>query len=458
VAILSGLLATGQGELWLGRTTALLLVAVLLGGTFLAFFVFLGSSAVVIWPVAATIGYLLQLPRSEPIVTFDRVWIGGLVAYIALTPRTVARTPATRLLRACLLLIVLTFGMRALTTSTSISGPLRTWADAIVLPAILFIACERYCLQGANRLRRLTGALMIAGGVLAVIGIAERIWGFELATVTGGSIRFDQGIDQTRISGPYPAPEPYALSLLICLAATLYWILSRERGTRIVWPLVLAGMQLTAIGLALFRAGWIGALLVIAASIGLRPGRFGRTFAVVGLLGVLALAATSQLGQNKTVSARLNDRENIYGRLATYEQGLEIFRSAPLFGIGVNQYHPVAETRPPTTVAGVKAVSYPHSSYVGLLAEQGIVGLLPLIFLSYAVWQLLGALRRASFRDRRAALLMGTVAGAALGYLIMSLTLTMLPYGPSNAFFAAFLGGAAGYLDAVERESPTADS
>jgi O-antigen ligase len=452
-AILSGWLATGQAELWLGRTPALLLMAALVGGTFLTVFVFLGSSAVVIWPVAATIGYLWQLPRSQPIITFDRVWIGGLLAYIALTPRPVARTPATRLLRACLLLIVLTFGLRALTTSLSISGPLRTWVDAIVLPALLFVACERYCLHGPNRVRRLTGALMIAGGVLAVIGIAERIWGFELATVTGGSIRFDQGIDQTRISGPYPAPEPYALSLLICLAATLYWILSRPRGSRIVWALALAGIQLTAVGLALFRAGWIGALLVIAASIGLRPGRFGRTFAVVGLVGILALAGTSQLGQNKTVSTRLNDTENVYGRLATYEQGLEIFRSAPLFGIGVNQYHAVAETRPPTTVAGVQAVSYPHSSYVGLLAEQGIVGFLPFIFLSYAVWRLIGALRTASFGNRRAALLMATVAGAALGYLIMSLTLTMLPYGPPNAFFAVFLGAASGYLDTLASEN-----
>ena len=36
--------------------------------------------------------------------------------------------------------------------------------------------------------------------------------------------------------------------------------------------------------------------------------------------------------------------------------------------------------------------------------------------------------------------LTATVAGAALGYLIMSLTLTMLPYEPSNAFLAVFLG------------------
>jgi hypothetical protein len=40
------------------------------------------------------------------------------------------------------------------------------------------------------------------------------------------------------------------------------------------------------------------------------------------------------------------------------------------------------------------------------------------------------------------------MSGAAAGYLIMSLTLTMLPYGPSNAFFAALLGITVGRLNA----------
>jgi O-antigen ligase len=359
------------------------------------------------------------------------------------------------LLFFALLWLVVSYGLRAFATSASISGPARTWLDAIVLSAILFVACERYCLSGSGRARRLAGALMIAGGVLGAIGIAERIWGFELATVTGGGVRFDQAIDQTRISGPYPAPEPYVLSLIVCFAATLYWILSRRRGSGYGWALALAGIQLTAIALAFFRAGWIAAVIVAIASIGFRPGRFGRTFAVTGIAVALTLAATSQLQQNETVATRVNNTENIYGRLATYKQGFEIFRSAPLFGVGVNEYHAVAETRLPEYVSGAPSVTYPHNSYIGLLAEQGLVGFFPLLLLSYAVWRLVRGLRSASFQSKEASLLMGAVAGAALGYLIMSLTLTMLPYAPSNLFFAAFLGMASGRLDALAKQSPT---
>jgi O-antigen ligase len=340
------------------------------------------------------------------------------------------------------------------TTSVSLNGPVKTWVDAIVLPAILFVACERYCLHGADRLRRLTGSLMIAGGVLGAIGIAERIGGFELASLTGGSVRFDANIDTTRISGPYPAPEPYALSLVICFAATLYWILSRRRGRGYVWALVLAGLQVAGIGLALFRAGWIAAILVVISALGFRPGSVGRAFAVTAITLTIVFAAFLQLQGQKTIATRLHSIDTVYERLATYKQGITIFGSAPVFGVGVNQYQVVALTRQPEFVAGLPSVKWPHSSYIGLLAEQGVVGFLPLLVLTYAVWRVIASLRAASLWNRTAMLLLGTVAGAVLAYLIMSLTLTMLPYEASNTFFAAFLGAACGRLDSLVREEP----
>jgi O-antigen ligase len=455
-ALLAGMVAAGQADALLGKKPALLLLGALVGGAFVLIFLFLGSSAVLIWPVAASGGYLIQIPRNNPVLTFDRAWIGGLIAYIALNPRRTARTPATRLLVFALVLLVVSFGLRAVTTSFSIQGPIKPWVDAIVLPAILFLACERYCLLGPDRARRLAASLMIAGGVLGAIGIAERVLGFELATLTGGSVRYDASVDATRISGPYSAPEPYALSLAICFAATLYWILSRKRGTAYFWALVLAGVQVTAIALALFRAGWIAAILVVVASFGLRPGRFGRTFALTVIAVAVAFAATLQLEQNRTVATRVNNTDNINSRLATYKEGVEIFRSAPVFGVGVGEYHAVADHRRPEIVGGVPAVDYPHSSYIGLLAEQGAVGFFPLLLLSYAVWRLIAALRSVSFQSREATFLLATVTGAALAYLIMSLTLTMLPYGASNTFFAAFLGGASGRLDALARRARSA--
>jgi hypothetical protein len=452
-ALVAGLLAAGRADTVLGAKAALLVLGALVGCAFLVIFSFLGSAALLIWPIAATAGYLLAIPRGHPVITFDRLWLGGLVAYILLTPRVAPRTPATRFLIVALLWLLIAFGVRSFATNAGFGEPVRTWLDAIVLPAILFVACERYCLGGLKRGRNLACALMIAGGVLGAIGLAERIFGFELATLTGGSVRFDAAVDTTRVSGPYPAPEPYALSLIICLGATFFWILSRPRGKGYGWGLVLMSLQLTGIALALFRAGWIAAVLVAIASLGYRPGRFGRTFVVTILAVAVGFAATTQLQSSKTVATRVNNTDNIWGRLATYEQGVQIFRRHPVFGIGVDRYHDVAMTLPPVVLRGVASVTYPHSSYIGTLAEQGLLGFVPLLVLTFAVWRLIGALRAASFASREALLLLGPVVGVVLGYLIMSLTLTMLPYEPSNAFFAALLGIAAGRVDGLTAES-----
>lgn len=444
-------LVNGKVGVWIGQTPSLLLLAALLGGAFFAVFAFLGALPVLLWPVLTTGGYLILYPRTHPVITFDRVWIGGMLAFLAVSPRPAARSRETRLVMGALVLLVLTYGVRAVSTDASVSGPVATWADAIVLPTILFVACERYCLKGAAHRRRLLAAVMIGGGVLASIGLAEKIWGFQLATLTGGSVRFDAVVDQTRISGPYPAPEPYALTLLVCFAATVWWTATRRDGRR-RWGLAIAALQVLGISLALFRAAWIGALLVAVAALGIRPRRFGRLFGVSLVIGALALAGTSLLEQNRTFSTRATDTTNIYGRLATYEQGLEIFRHHPLFGIGVNNYHAYTERLPPVTLHGVESVTYPHSSYIGLLAEQGLLGFIPLVVLSFAIWRLVRTLTR-SAHGRDELLLSATVTGAALAYLIMSMTLTMLPYEPSNAFFFVLLAVVSAAVDETASRS-----
>jgi O-antigen ligase len=450
VSGLAGATASGQVEARLGETPTLLLLALLLFSTVFFVFAFLGPAVVVVWPVAATAGYLLQLPRTHPIITFDRVWIGGMLAYLIVDRRRLERSSPTRLLRLSLLCLVVVFGVRTLATEVAAGGPVALWVNAILLPTILFFACERYCLPGGARTRRLAASLMIAGGILGALGIAQRIWGFEFATLTGGSVRFDAVVDQTRVSGPYPAPEPYALSLIICFAATLYWIQARRRHGPYFGAVAIAGLELAGIGLSLFRAAWIAALLVLIASFGIRPGRLGRTFAVASLVAAVGLGVGSQLEQNKSFSARVNDTDNIYGRLATYEQGLRIFRTEPLIGVGVGKFHAVSQEREPVVVAGVKSITYPHNSYIGLLAEQGLIGLAPLLLATYAVWRLVRSLRMMSVAHEDV-VLGAAVTGAALGYLIMSLTLTMLPYGASNTFFAALLGAASARLDALTR-------
>jgi O-antigen ligase len=174
------------------------------------------------------------------------------------------------------------------------------------------------------------------------------------------------------------------------------------------------------------------------------------------VIGSLAFAGTTQLEHhNKAFEERTTNTYNIYGRLATYEQGIQLFKSEPLTGVGIDQYHAVVTDRAPVVFHKVKSVTYPHSSFIGVLAEQGLFGFVPLVLLSCGIWLVLRRLRAVASTSEEG-VLAGSITGAAAGYLIMSLTLTMLPYEPSNAFFAAFLGMTVGRLDVRSAEADRA--
>jgi O-antigen ligase len=453
VALLIAATVSGETERRLGHQSALLLLALLLAASVWVIFASLGSAALVAWaPLAVACYLLVRYPRTHPVITFDRVWVVGLLGYILLAPRRAASAPISRFMKFGLGLFIAAFGIRAISASKSISDvPFELWIDSVVLPSIVFVAATRYSTT-RERTQRLAASLMIAGGLLGAIGIGERIVGFELASLSGGEVRYDELIGITRVSGVYAVPEPYALSLIICFAATLYWLQVRGRGPYI-WGILMAALEVGGIAFSYFRAAWIAALLVIIGSFGIRPRRFGRTVAVATVVGVLALSGTTQLeSRNKAFEARTSNTSNIYGRLATYNQGLELFKSAPLTGVGISQYSTVTQERTPVVFHDVKSVLGPHSSFNAVLAEQGLFGFVPLMLLAAGIWLVIRRLRAVAVTSEEA-VLAGSIAGAAAGYLIMSLTLTMLPYEPSNAFFAAFLGMAVGRLDVRTAET-----
>jgi O-antigen ligase len=248
-------------------------------------------------------------------------------------------------------------------------------------------------------------------------------------------------------------PEPYALALLMTFAATLYWTQLRAPNRYFV-GFAAASVQLVAIGLTLFRAAWIGAAIIAFVAIGVRRGRWPRALYVGAIMGAILISAVSQVKHNSGLGERVNNTDNIYGRFATYEQGIHMFTSHPLLGVGLDRYHDVAQGLPPRVVHGVESVTFPHSSFILVLAEQGLIGFIPLLVLSIATWRLLRALRHARAPD---AIVLGpAVIGASLAYLVMSLTLTMITYGPSNAFFAMVLGLGAGTLDGDSAAAPSA--
>lgn len=408
----------------------------------------IGVTALWVWAPLSVVTYPFGGPNSN--ITFSRFWIPGLIVLLLLVPHGRASTSSTRRVLWAFLLLAVTLGIRtALTGGTrgDYGYAFRVWIDSILLPLIIFAVVRGVVAAKAGAEERIALALMAAGLLLAVIGIGEKMFGFELASaIRGGSVFFDPSIDQVRISGPYESPAPYGLALVLCLAASMYWILMRPRAPdTILLAIGVVGLELTAIFLNFFRVGWITAVLVIVLSMGLRRGRVLRLLMVVSTVALVIVLGLTQLSSDSSISKRIDNVQNIYARLGAYQQAIQIFESKPVFGIGALRYNEVASQLPTLVVGGVQSVPDPHDSFLEVLAEDGVVGFIALLLAGIAIGRFVHDFRRNSTGSD--AVLGGVLMGAVTAYLIYSLTLEMLPYGPSNQFFAVILGIAAGRLD-----------
>ena len=409
-----------------------------------------GEIALRIWVVAGAVAFpLLRVPRDEPLLTFDRAWIASLVLVMVLGAgeRPGTSQGAGRLLWWALGSLTVAFGLRAMTTTAGLFPALKDWVEAVVLPAVLCRVAWRV-IDTPDRFRRLTGAMAVVGTGLGLSGIAEKVTGYSLAPLSGGVPRLDVQLGIVRVAGPYNVPELYALMLTICLAGTLYWMRSGPRRTLV--PGLAACLSILAgIGLTLFRAGWLAAVVTIAVMLGAGARRSGRWLRIGAGGGVVVLLALLVFGRNEVVATRLGDTGNVYGRLGAYAQSIEMFTERPLFGVGVGRFYAEQQLREDIVVGGIRSVEQAHSSFMAVLVEQGIAGILPFLAVLAAGWLVARSLRRRAVT--RADLLMaGALTAAGLSYLVMSATLTLHTLLPSNGLLAILLGAAARRLGQLE--------
>lgn len=407
----------------------------------------LGYRAVSIWLVVGAVAYpFLRYPQTHAILTFDRLWIAAMVV-LAVAAGFTRRSDASKTLWVVLVWMIAAFGLRAVFNPADNRYALQIWFDTLVLPAILFFVV-RDRVRTSEQLQRVAGAFAATGLLLGLIAIGQRIIGFELASLSGGSVLQDPTVG-VRVSGPYPQANVLALTLLMCFAVSLYWVQATRRTASPIALLVLA-CELAGIGLTFFRGAWIAAAAVLVLSLGLRPKRYARLVGLTALVAVVGAVGFTQISDSSGLGNRIQDTRNISGRFATYTQGFKVFESSPLVGVGIAQFSVAQENLETSSIGGVQAVATAHNSYLNVLGEQGILGFAPFLALTWAIWRLIRAFRL-NARERSDSLLGAAAAGAAIGYLIMSMELTTLLSATSNSFFAIVLGLVAARLDVIHR-------
>lgn len=399
-----------------------------------------------VWIVLTVVGSpFLHYPQQHPLLTLDRIWVlGGGVVYLVTSVPRLAATSTSRVLVRSFVGFAAFYGVRTLVSGRTGLHGISAWTDPILIPAILFVIAFRNVRTRAH-CEKLAKSFAVVGAILGLLAIIERVTGFELATLSGGSLFRDPAVG-FRVSGTFATPDELALCLLISFAMTLY-LAQLHRSRRGLW-ITIALIELAGLALTFFRGAWIAALLIVIIEVGFRPRRYERLIGVTVV--VLALTAAVFFESYGTVAQRITNTGTASQRLATYRASLQLFKASPLYGVGVSSFtvssQNFQQSADVAQVGGVAAVPYAHNSYLLVLVEQGVLGFVAFLALSFAAGR--GALRLLRTSSARADVYFGlAVAGSLCGYLLMSMELAEITTSTTNAFIAILLGAAAGRID-----------
>ena len=359
------------------------------------------------------------------------------------------RTAAVALLFFVAFAIVYLLGFFNLGTSQA----LEQWGKGFVKFVLHFgflVAGIALVVRRGERLYWLTLGAFCGGLVLNALygavqlGVAETTGGNLDAAfvepVTGGASKINvygaiQGANVYRPNALTGDPNHLGIELIVPLLVLLPIYLRLERGHRWRWPLAaLLGFLLLVELATLSRSGLLGlACGMVVLALPYRRKLLSARFLVpLGAVAVLLLALVSRRADFFETVLRTRVDTGARGtstHFVVYEFIPDILRSNPLFGLGLNNFSVYYEFVTGRTNFG------PHSFYVALLVETGLVG--ALVFAAFVVWlfRRLGLARRvgaalAAARDPIAArvrplawgltaALVGTLAANAF-YLTMS--------------------------------------
>jgi O-antigen ligase len=414
------------------------------------------------WVALEGIAYpFIRYPLHHNVASFDRFIVLAMGGALLLSSgQRLGREG--RVVFTSFGIFVVAYGLRAFFThplppprffpATSSYLASSDWLDQAAMPFVMFVVGARI-LTSRARWTMLTKVFTVLGASVATLGIGQWITGFDLSKLSGSSAFVDKLAGAVRVSGPYQEPVTYGSVLVICLVATIY--LLRENGPSLP---VLTALSLELVGLApsLTKTIWIAAFIAGVIASGLRRRVNSRTVLVAlyaaGVLGVVY----SLLQSSPIVAERVTgSNANFVTRLGDYVQGIYIFEHWPLTGAGIQQFIPAQSLVDPVTIGGVAAGPSAHNTFISVLAETGVLGFLPLLFLVYALITTVRAVRRRAHTDEEIRF-SAVILAAVVGYFLLSLTLVQIYYPTAAMLLALMLGAAAARLPSLGGTPPRA--
>ena len=177
---------------------------------------------------------------------------------------------------------------------------------------------------------------------------------------------------------------------------------SRVRGPHLAictGALAIVCLAICAAGLAVAesRGGYMGAAMVVLIAAALMRPRIAKVVAMVGVVAVAAALLVIALwpGWDGTIASLVpgNRPDAVIDRLTIWRTAFDVWRDNPIFGVGLGNFRDHAMQRQIDLLVPLGYESFhAHNTYIELLVDTGLVGLLT--YLGFLVAILTALLRR----------------------------------------------------------------
>jgi hypothetical protein len=246
-----------------------------------------------------------------------------------------------------------------------------------IAPAIFCYFLLRSAIESPRQLRWMAYTLVALTLFQAINGVIQFHTGYgvggvapvETASLAAEDEAADEGIRRIRGTGIFNDPNDLALTLVLTVPFLAGPLLRRNTSRRLrLLSLVLLIPLIVALYYTNSRGGVLG-LAAALAPYGYR--RFGRLAGPVVALASVAVLVV--LGPSRMASLDASE-SSAQGRVQSWAEGLQMFKSRPLFGVGFGRYTEYNEL-----VA--------HNSFVHTLGELGLSGSLCFVGMGYWFFQ-----------------------------------------------------------------------
>ena len=317
-------------------------------------------------------------------------------------------------------------------------------------------------LQNDRAFRRVLWTLISVGLFLGSLSVFQYFTGTFDNIYGGFAISLQHQIigeiDNYRATGPMEDPNFFAQIMVLLVPISVERFLHEKKWRYRFVALWAAGVSILTVILTYSRGGLIAMIVGLAILFFVYPPRRTHVPAILfAMLAVFYILPPNYLDRLFTLSAffeskstsRIEER-SLQGRLSENLTALEMFKSNPLFGVGLNTYSYLFPTYSKKLgLALVATEREAHNIYLEVAAETGLVGLMIFIFTLFSAFRIVLLARNVFLVTNNpnfAAKCIGLFAGMA-GYFVAGAFI-------HNAFprFFYLILGVAFSLDYVRRD------